>query len=74
MAHIAFCLPYNMSGQPAASLNCGFTADGRPIGLQIAGQRFDEAGVIWMSKLFEDIKPASATITSWPRIWEHSNN
>lgn len=70
MSHIAFCLPYNMSGQPAASVNCGFSSDGKPIGLQIAGQRFDEAGVIWMSKLYEDIKPAEAVVTSWPRIWE----
>ena len=31
MAHIAFTVPYNMSGQPAATVNCGFTSDGRPM-------------------------------------------
>jgi aspartyl-tRNA(Asn)/glutamyl-tRNA(Gln) amidotransferase subunit A len=70
MSHIAFCLPYNMSGQPASSLNCGFTSDRRPIGVQIAGQRFDEAGVLWMSRLYESLKPDSAKVNSWPRIWE----
>ena len=37
MAHIAFTVPFNMSGQPAATVNCGFTSDGRPIGVQLAG-------------------------------------
>ena len=32
MSHIGFTAPYNMSGQPAATVNCGFTDDGRPIG------------------------------------------
>ncbi|GAA4374478.1 amidase [Paeniglutamicibacter cryotolerans] len=38
MAHISFTLPYNMSGQPAATVNCGFTSDGRTIGLQVSGR------------------------------------
>ncbi|MGH3659608.1 MAG: amidase, partial [Micromonosporaceae bacterium] len=46
MKHIGFTAPYNMSGQPAASINCGFTDDGRPIGMQVAGRRFDDVGVV----------------------------
>ncbi|MEP6800210.1 MAG: amidase, partial [Lapillicoccus sp.] len=46
MAHIGFTAPYNMSGQPAATVNCGFTALGKPIGVQIAGHRFDDVGVL----------------------------
>jgi len=38
--------PFNMSGQPALSLPCGFTSDGLPIGLQIVGSRFGEASVL----------------------------
>src|SRR6218665_3256704 len=38
---IAFTLPYNMSEQPAASINCGAWAAGLPIGLQVIGRRFD---------------------------------
>jgi len=60
MDHIAFTLPYNMSGQPASSVNAGFTADGRTIGLQIAGRRFADHEVLRHSAWFEAARPASA--------------
>ncbi len=40
--HIAFTLPYNMSAHPAASVNCGYSSTGLPIGLQIAAPRFND--------------------------------
>jgi len=61
--HIAFTLPYNMSDQPAASINCGYTAAGLPIGLQIAGRRFDDAGVLGVSRAFEICRAAQKP---WP--------
>ncbi|HVV09166.1 amidase [Amycolatopsis sp.] len=54
--HIAFTVPYNMSGQPAVSVNCGYTDAGMPIGLQIAGRRFDDAGVLRAAAAFEGIR------------------
>lgn len=51
--HIAFTLVYNMSEQPAASINCGYTSSGLPIGLQIAGRRFDDLGVLQMARAWE---------------------
>ena len=53
LEHIGFTVPYNMSEQPAASINCGYTGSGLPIGLQIAGQRFDDLGVLQLSRAFE---------------------
>lgn len=53
LEHIAFTVPYNMSEQPAASINCGYTRDGLPIGLQIAGQRFDDLGVLQVARAYE---------------------
>ncbi|MBE7942239.1 MULTISPECIES: amidase [Ramlibacter] len=53
LEHIAFTVPFNMSEQPAASINCGYTAGGLPIGLQIAGRRFDDLGVLRISRAFE---------------------
>jgi aspartyl-tRNA(Asn)/glutamyl-tRNA(Gln) amidotransferase subunit A len=53
MGHISFTVPYNMSEQPAASVNAGYTADGRTVGLQIAGRRFDDAGVLAAAAWFE---------------------
>ncbi|WP_342616452.1 amidase [Rhodoferax sp. GW822-FHT02A01] len=56
LEHIAFTVPFNMSEQPAASINCGYTRSGLPIGLQIAGQRFDDLGVLQMSRAFEVLR------------------
>jgi aspartyl-tRNA(Asn)/glutamyl-tRNA(Gln) amidotransferase subunit A len=56
LEHIGFTVPYNMSEQPAASINCGYSAGGLPIGLQIAGQRFDDLGVLKVSRAFELIR------------------
>ncbi len=53
LEHIAFTVPYNMSEQPAASINCGYTSAGLPIGLQIAGRRFDDLGVLRVSRAYE---------------------
>ena len=60
--HIAFTLPYNMSEQPAASINCGHTRGGLPIGLQIIGHRFDDLGVLQVARAWERMRPA-------PRPW-----
>jgi aspartyl-tRNA(Asn)/glutamyl-tRNA(Gln) amidotransferase subunit A len=56
LEHIGFTVPFNMSEQPAASINCGYTRAGLPIGLQIAGRRFDDLGVLQVSRAFELIR------------------
>jgi aspartyl-tRNA(Asn)/glutamyl-tRNA(Gln) amidotransferase subunit A len=61
--HIAFTLPYNMSEQPAASINCGYTPQGLPIGLQIVGHRHDDLGVLQMARAWELLRPAARP---WP--------
>ena len=48
---------FNMTGQPASSVPCGFTKDGLPIGLQIVGRRFDDATVLRASAAFERARP-----------------
>jgi len=62
--HIGFTVPYNMSEQPAASINCGFTSDGLPIGMQIIGRRFDDVGVLQIAMAFEEIRAGEAR--PWP--------
>ena len=63
LEHIAFTLPYNMSEQPSASVPCGFTDDGLPIGLQITGHRHDDLGVLQMARAWEQLRPA---LKPWP--------
>ena len=64
MEHIGFTVPYNMSEQPAASINCGYTASGLPIGLQIVGHRFDDLGVLQLSRAFELLREPQRP---WPQ-------
>lgn len=42
----SFTGPYNLTGMPAISVPCGFTANGLPVGLQLAGKPFDEPTVL----------------------------
>ncbi|MCH8207155.1 MAG: amidase [Chloroflexi bacterium] len=48
---------FNWSGNPAASVPCGFSSDGLPIGLHIVGRREDEVTVLQASAAFEDARP-----------------
>jgi len=62
--HIGFTVAYNMSEQPAATINCGFSSEGLPIGLQIIGRRFDDVGVIAVALAFERMRAGEAR--PWP--------
>ncbi len=62
--HIAFTVPWNMSEQPASSINCGFSKSGMPIGLQIVGPRYEDLFVLKLSKAFEDW---SGGVKQWPQ-------
>ncbi len=63
--HIGFTVAFNMTEQPAASINCGYTAEGLPIGLQIVGRRFDDLGVLKLSRAYERLRPPQRT---WPKV------
>ena len=52
-----FSYLFNYTGQPAASVPCGWTKDGLPIGLQIIGRRFDDIGVLKVAAAFEKAAP-----------------
>jgi aspartyl-tRNA(Asn)/glutamyl-tRNA(Gln) amidotransferase subunit A len=45
--------PFNAYGLPVVTLPCGFSKDGLPIGLQIAGPRFGEAAVLSLAHAYE---------------------
>ena len=52
---------FNLTGFPAISIPCGFTSEGMPIGLQIAGKPFDDAIVIRVAHAYE-------TNTEWHKM------
>jgi len=45
--------PFNVLGLPVVAMPCGVTADGRPLGLQIAGRPFDEATILRLAHAYE---------------------
>ena len=55
-----FSYPFNFSQNPAASVPCGVTDAGLPVGLQIVGKRFADLTVLQAARAFEQARP-----------WEH---
>ena len=57
MGFIPFTHPVNVVGNTAASIPCGFSSDGTPIGLHIIGPTGDEETVLAASAAFEQARP-----------------
>lgn len=53
---------FNLTGLPAISVPCGFSSEGLPIGLQLAGRAWDEATVLRAAHAYEGA-------TGWTRRW-----
>ena len=54
---LPFTYPFNLTGQPAATVPCGFTSEGLPVGLQIVGRWHDEPTVFRAAACFEADQP-----------------
>jgi aspartyl-tRNA(Asn)/glutamyl-tRNA(Gln) amidotransferase subunit A len=50
-------MPFNVTGQPAATVCCGFSGDGLPLAFQLAGRAFDEASVFAAGAAYERATP-----------------
>jgi Asp-tRNA(Asn)/Glu-tRNA(Gln) amidotransferase A subunit family amidase len=55
----AFTWPFNLTGQPAMSIPCGWTADGLPLGLQLVGRRGADTLVLRVAAAVEALAPWS---------------
>jgi aspartyl-tRNA(Asn)/glutamyl-tRNA(Gln) amidotransferase subunit A len=53
----AFTYPFNLTGQPAATVPCGFASDGLPVSLQIVGRWRDDPTVLRAAAAFEEAQP-----------------
>ncbi|RMF89984.1 MAG: amidase [Nitrospinota bacterium] len=62
---IPFTYPFNLTGQPAANVPCGWTADGLPVGLQIVGRRYADVTVLRAAAAFESVRPWA---DKWPAL------
>jgi aspartyl-tRNA(Asn)/glutamyl-tRNA(Gln) amidotransferase subunit A len=57
MSWSPFTYPFNLTQQPAASVPCGFTKGGLPVGLQIVGGMYEDATVLRACRAFERERP-----------------
>jgi Asp-tRNA(Asn)/Glu-tRNA(Gln) amidotransferase A subunit family amidase len=64
MAHIGFTLPFNASEQPAVAVPTGLMAGGVPVGVQFAGARHDDIGVLRIARAFEQLR---GPLPAWPQ-------
>src|SRR5262249_35780414 len=51
---------FNLTGSPALSVLCGFSPEGLPVGLQLVGRPFDEAGLLAIGHAYQQV-------TDWHR-------
>ena len=62
---LAFTFPFNLTGQPAATVPAGFSKDGLPVGLQIVGRHLDDPTVMKAATAFEMAQPWR---DKWPSL------
>ena len=60
-----FSYPFNLSQQPAATIPCGLTGDGLPIGLQLVGPMFGDALVLRACRAYESVRPIARPAMAW---------
>jgi aspartyl-tRNA(Asn)/glutamyl-tRNA(Gln) amidotransferase subunit A len=56
-----FTYPFNMTGQPAISLPCGFTSEGLPVGVQIVGAKYKDLLVLRVAYALEQALGVAGT-------------
>jgi aspartyl-tRNA(Asn)/glutamyl-tRNA(Gln) amidotransferase subunit A len=57
LAWTPYSYPFNLTQQPAATIPCGLSRDGLPIGLQLVGNMFADASVLRAARAFESVFP-----------------
>lgn len=60
-----YTMPFNITGHPAITVNCGFASDGLPVGLQILGRFRDEASILRAAAIYEASEP---WLERWPDL------
>jgi len=52
-----YTLPFNLAGNPAVSIPCGWAQENLPVGLQIVGPWFSDMAILNLAAFFEEAKP-----------------
>jgi aspartyl-tRNA(Asn)/glutamyl-tRNA(Gln) amidotransferase subunit A len=62
---VYYTYPFNLTGQPAATLCAGFGSDGMPVGLQLVGRAFAEADVVRAAAAYERSQPRGYNVRAF---------
>ena len=54
---LRFTVMFNLTGQPAASVPCGFTSEGLPVALRVVGRWLADSTVLRAAAAFEALQP-----------------
>ena len=57
LAWMSYTFPFNFTGQPAASVPCGMSSGGLPVGLQLVGRMYDEVSILRAAAALEQARP-----------------
>jgi aspartyl-tRNA(Asn)/glutamyl-tRNA(Gln) amidotransferase subunit A len=63
-----FSFPFNLTQQPAATVPCGLTKAGLPVGLQIVGPMYADKLVLRVARAFEKVRPWADSYKRIPAI------
>ncbi len=63
-----YTLPFNMTGNPAVSIPCGWAADGLPVGLQLVGRLGEDTRLLRAAALFEQAHPWAQRRPALPEL------
>ncbi|MFW9262494.1 amidase [Nostoc sp. CALU 546] len=63
-----FSYPFNLTQQPAASVPCGFTKNGLPVGIQIVAAKYQDLLVLQAAKAYESVSPFIMPLEVNPNI------
>ena len=62
---VYYTYPFNLTGQPAASVCAGVASDGMPVGLQVVGRYLDEASVVRAAAFVERTQPPGYNLSGY---------
>jgi aspartyl-tRNA(Asn)/glutamyl-tRNA(Gln) amidotransferase subunit A len=63
---VYYTYPFNLTGQPAATVCAGIAADGMPVGVQIVGREMADRDVVRAAAAFERSQPAGYNVRPFP--------
>jgi aspartyl-tRNA(Asn)/glutamyl-tRNA(Gln) amidotransferase subunit A len=59
---VYYTYPFNLTGQPAATVCAGIAGDGMPVGIQLVGRALHEYDVVRAAAAYEGTKPAGHNV------------